>query len=249
MIRIRQRKLLAKREERWNKGYNAFSDVVKQLQAEEAEENRRAWRIGVLVGILLHVILFIIVWPEVEEKIYRVGRGTRVYRMKQFQFQQPQQTQTRRSAPQPKTKRIPIPDPTPDEPEPIARDEVVTEEVDFLEDGEFFEGSAIIPDGPPGPSTGPIQIAGNVRAPERIYAPDPVYPEEARQARVQGVVILQTIINAVGKVTDIKVLKGLPSGLTEAAVEAVSKWEFRPATLEGKPVAVYYMVTITFSVQ
>ena len=78
---------------------------------------------------------------------------------------------------------------------------------------------------------------------------DPIYPEEARQARVQGVVILQTIINALGKVTDIKVLKGLPSGLTEAAVEAVSQWEFRPATLEGKPVAVYYMVTISFSVQ
>ncbi len=49
--------------------------------------------------------------------------------------------------------------------------------------------------------------------------------------------------------TDVKVLKGLPSGLTEAAVEAVPKWRFEPATLEGNPVAVYYLVTVSFSVQ
>jgi protein TonB len=83
----------------------------------------------------------------------------------------------------------------------------------------------------------------------RIYSPDPHYPEEARHARVQGVVILQTIINTDGNVTNVKVLKSLPSGLTEAAVGAVSSWRFKPATLEGKPVAVYYLVTVSFSVQ
>jgi TonB family protein len=249
LIRIRQRRLLAKREERWSKSYNAYSQVVKQLQEEEGTENRRAVRIGVAVGVVLHIILFIIVFPEVEQKIYRVGQGARVYRMKQFRFQPPKQTQTRRSAPTKKTKRIPIPDPTPDDPEPIYHEDVITPDVDFFSDQEFLEGIATIPDGPPGSSTGPMQISGNVRAPERIYAPDPVYPEEARQARVQGVVILQTIIDNLGKVTNVKVLKGLPSGLTEAAVEAVSQWKFNPATLEGKPVSVYYMVTITFSVQ
>jgi TonB family protein len=66
---------------------------------------------------------------------------------------------------------------------------------------------------------------------------------------VQGVVILQTIIDTEGLVRNIKILKGLPSGLTEAAVEAVSAWRFEPATLDGKPVAVYYLVTVSFSVQ
>jgi TonB family protein len=249
VIQIRQRRLLAKREERWAKSYNAYSQVVKELQAEEADENRRAVRIGIIVGILLHVVLFIIVFPEVKQKIYSVGKGTRVYKMKQFRFQPPKQTQSRQAAPTKKTKRIPIPDPTPDDPEPFEHEDVVVPEVDFMADQGYFEGTVNIPDGPPGPSTGIFQISGNVMAPERIFAPDPIYPEEARQARIQGVVILQTIINALGKVTDIKVLKGLPSGLTEAAVDAVAQWEFRPATLEGKPVAVYYMVTISFSVQ
>ena len=107
----------------------------------------------------------------------------------------------------------------------------------------------MIPEGPAGPAIGPMQISGNVLAPVRIHAPDPHYPEEARHARVQGVVILQTIIDKLGNVTDVKVLKGLPSGLTEAAVEAVSSWRFKPATLEGEPVAVYYLVTVSFSVQ
>ena len=118
-------------------------------------------------------------------------------------------------------------------------------DLDFPEIGD----SVVLPQGPVGPGIGPMQISGNVLAPKRVFSPDPHYPEEARHARVQGVVILQTIIDRTGKVTNVKVLKGLPSGLTEAAVDAVSKWRFEPATLEGKPVAVYYLVTVSFSVQ
>lgn len=248
-MRIGERKLLAKREERWSKSFNAFHPAVQQLQADEADDNRRAVRIAVVVGVLLHVILFLIVFPEVEHKIHQVGRGARVYRIKQFNFSPPQPQVARKAPSKPKAKKIPIPDPTPDDPEPIEHEEVVTPEIDFLEGVDAAENLFAIPTGPPGPSIGAIRITGNVKAPERLFAPDPIYPEEARLARIQGVVILQTIIDALGKVTDIRVLKGLPSGLSEAAVEAVSKWQFNPATLDGKPVAVYYMVTITFSVQ
>jgi TonB family protein len=248
-MRIGERKLLAKREQRWSRSFNAYHPVVRQLQADEADENRRAVRIGVVVGVILHVILFLIVFPEVEHTIHRVGRGARVYRIKQFNFQPPKPQTARKAPSKPKAKRIPIPDPTPEDPEPIEHEDVVVPEIDFLEGVDAAEDLFAVPSGPPGPSTGPIQIAGNVRAPERIFSPDPIYPEEARLARIQGVVILQTIIDALGKVNDIKVLKGLPSGLSEAAVEAVSRWQFNPATLDGKPVAVYYMVTITFSVQ
>jgi TonB family protein len=248
-MRIGDRKLLAKREQRWSKSFNAYHPVVRQLQAEEAEENRRAVRIGLVVGVILHVVLFFVVFPEMEHTIHQVGKGARVYRIKQFNFQPPKPQVARKAPSNPKTKRIPIPDPTPDDPEPIEHEEVVTPEIDFLEGVDAAEDLFAIPSGPPGPSTGPIQITGNVRAPERLFAPEPIYPEEARLARIQGVVILQTIIDVLGTVTDIRVLKGLPSGLSEAAVEAVSRWRFNPATLDGKPVAVYYMVTITFSVQ
>lgn len=45
---------------------------------------------------------------------------------------------------------------------------------------------------------------------------------------------------------DVKVLRGAPFGMTEAAVEAVRGWRFRPATREGEPVAVYYQLTVRF---
>ena len=45
------------------------------------------------------------------------------------------------------------------------------------------------------------------------------------------------------------VLKGLPMGLSEAAEEAVKRWKFKPATLNGKPVSVYFNLTVNFQLQ
>jgi TonB family protein len=245
-MRIGERRLLAKREQRWSRSFNANDPFIKQLEQEEIVDNRRAVRIAILAGIVLHIVLFVITFPEMAEKVRTVGRGAKVYHLQQVRFQPPK-PRVRRRAPRPKAKRIPIPDPTPDDPEPIYDEDVNIQQVDFPDAD--VQGVLTIPEGPMGPSLGPIQITGNVKAPIRIHSPDPVYPEEARQARIQGVVILQTIIDTLGEVKNVRVLKGLPSGLTEAAIEAVTQWRFDPATLEGKPVAVYYMVTITFSVQ
>ena len=52
-----------------------------------------------------------------------------------------------------------------------------------------------------------------------------------------------------GNVTNVEVLKGLPMGLAEAAVSAVKQWQFKPATLNGKPVAVYFNLTVNFQLQ
>ena len=93
---------------------------------------------------------------------------------------------------------------------------------------------------------GPIHVGGDVRKPEKVFAPAPRYTEIARKARVQGVVIVQAIIDEQGDVTDVKVLKALPMGLDEAAVETVRTWKFKPATLNGKPVEVYYNLTVNF---
>ncbi len=61
--------------------------------------------------------------------------------------------------------------------------------------------------------------------------------------------ILQAIIDAMGNVADVQVLKGLPLGLTESAIETVKEWQYKPATLDGKPVAVYLNLLINFSLQ
>ena len=102
---------------------------------------------------------------------------------------------------------------------------------------------------PTEPCPMPVNITGEIVNPVRISGDQPQYTEEARQARVQGVVILQAIINCRGDVQDITVLKGLPLGLTEAAVAAVRTWRFRPATLDGRPISVYYNTTVNFRLQ
>ena len=246
-MRIGESRLAQARERRWSRPYNALDPAVLRLEEEDAPRLRRAIRIGIAAAIAVHILLFFIVFPSYyEEKILKIGSTPKVYRLRAVTFQPPPKPQVRRTVSKPKARLVPVPDATPDDPEPLIDDQAVdVTDLDFPEVGD----SVVIPEGPAGPAIGPMQIAGNVLAPVRIHSPDPHYPEEARHARVQGVVILQTIIDKVGNVTDVKVLKGLPSGLTEAAVEAVSSWRFKPATLEGEPVAVYYLVTVSFSVQ
>ena len=248
MIRIGESRLARARERRWSRPYNALDPAVVRLEEEEAPRTRRAIRLGIAAAVVFHVVLFFVVFPSYyEERILKIGSTPKVYRLQAVSFQKPPKPQVRRTVTKPKARKVPVPDATPDDPEPLLLDDqaVDVSELDFPEIGD----SVVIPKGPAGPAIGPMQIAGNVLAPVRIHAPDPHYPEEARHARVQGVVILQTIIDTLGNVTDIRVLKGLPSGLTEAAVAAVSSWRFKPATLEGEPVAVYYLVTVSFSVQ
>ena len=92
----------------------------------------------------------------------------------------------------------------------------------------------------------PMQVGGDVKKPEKISAPPAQIPDEARRAKVNGVVILQAVIDVDGNVGDVKVIQGLPYGLTEQTIKAVKRWKFKPATLNGEPVPVYYNLTMNF---
>lgn len=76
---------------------------------------------------------------------------------------------------------------------------------------------------------------------------DAVYPPAAKDARIQGTVILHVLVGKTGEVEDVEVLKGLPKGLSEAAVAAVRQWRFEPATVDGKPVPARTTLTFNFS--
>jgi protein TonB len=95
----------------------------------------------------------------------------------------------------------------------------------------------------------PLRVGGDVTRPEKLTAPPPVYTELARRGRVQGTVIVESVIDAEGNVTKTRVLKGLPMGLDQVALDAVQKWKFKPATLKGEPVKVYYTLTVNFKLQ
>lgn len=93
---------------------------------------------------------------------------------------------------------------------------------------------------------GPIRAGGDVTRPELVSGFTPEYTLAARRARIQGVVLVEVTIDTAGNVNVVKVLKPLPMGLDRMAVDAVKKWKFRPATLRGKPVAVFYNLTVNF---
>jgi len=75
---------------------------------------------------------------------------------------------------------------------------------------------------------------------------DPVYPALAKQAKIQGVVVLETEISQEGKVENLRVMTGHPL-LIQAAIEAVKQWEYRPVMLNGEAVGVVSTVTLNFA--
>lgn len=106
-------------------------------------------------------------------------------------------------------------------------------------------GGLPLTDVPPPPAQAPVRVGGSVKRPVKITHVAPVYPELAAQARIQGVVIVECILSPNGRVTDVKVLRGVPL-LNQAAVEAVKRWVYTPTLLNGVPVPVLLTVTVSF---
>ncbi len=98
-------------------------------------------------------------------------------------------------------------------------------------------------DGSPG-----VYPAGRmgVTVPEVIFNPEPSFSDEARKAKAQGMVLLVLVVGKDGRTHDIRVGQSLGMGLDEKAIEAVNRWRFRPATLNGQPVATQIAVQVDF---
>ncbi|MEA2329705.1 MAG: hypothetical protein QOE68_4664 [Thermoanaerobaculia bacterium] len=108
------------------------------------------------------------------------------------------------------------------------------------------------PPPPPAPEPkdeGPLRVGGDVKAPVAINRAKPDYTDAARKAHISGVVVVEAVVNKQGEVEQAKVLKGLPMGLSEQAIEAVKKWRFHPGTLNGQPVDVVFSLTVNFTLQ
>lgn len=96
--------------------------------------------------------------------------------------------------------------------------------------------------------TAPVRVGGNIKPPTKIRDVRPVYPQEAQDARVQGVVIVEATIDGTGRIREARVLRSIPM-LDEAALEAVRQWEFTPTLLNGVPVPVIMTMTVNFTLQ
>ncbi len=221
---------------------------VPELEQNPAEE-RSALRTALAIALGFHVALFLVHMPNWMSAPDWTPPERPIYSVKPVRFQPPPPTQQRQIPRRKEPRRvIPIPDPTPQEPEPLRVEDIDLPEVEIA-DLDLVLGVPAAPPAPGGPGSGPLQVGGDVTPPVKVFAPLPPYTEEARQARLQGVVILEAVIDALGNVDDVKVLKGLDKGLSESAVLTAQQWKFKPATREGAPVPVFYNLTIRFSLQ
>ena len=93
---------------------------------------------------------------------------------------------------------------------------------------------------------GVYRIGGDVSAPILVSKVEPEYSEEARKAKYSGTVLLSIVVDASGMPRDIHVIRPLGLGLDEKAVEAVSKWRFRPGMKGGHAVATQAQVEVSF---
>ena len=94
----------------------------------------------------------------------------------------------------------------------------------------------------------PVRVGGTIKAPTKLRNVNPVYPQDALDAKVQGVVIMEARIERDGTVSRARVLKSIPM-LDDAAVEAVRQWEFTPTLMNGAPVPIMMTVTVNFTLQ
>jgi TonB family protein len=77
----------------------------------------------------------------------------------------------------------------------------------------------------------------------------PEYTDLARQNKVTGIVVLRVLVDETGEVKQVRVVRGLPDGLNEKAIEAARKTKFRPAMKDGKAVAHYIVLNVEFNLR
>jgi protein TonB len=93
-----------------------------------------------------------------------------------------------------------------------------------------------------------LKVGGAVQPPTKLVDVRPVYPEDAKAAHIEGVVILGIVIDEDGSVIDTAVLRSIAE-LDQAAIDAVSRWKFEPTLLDGEAVEIEMTITVNFTLQ
>ncbi len=100
-----------------------------------------------------------------------------------------------------------------------------------------------------GEGGGPFRPGSGIQPPRLLDEVKPDYTEEARRRGLEGEVVLEIVVRPDGRVGDVRVMKGLGSGLDQQAVQAVRRWRFAAATRKGQPVAVVVEVAVEFQLR
>jgi len=100
-----------------------------------------------------------------------------------------------------------------------------------------------------GPGVDPVELTGDMVRPVLLEKVSPSYPRVARQARLGGRVTVRAVIAPDGSVESVEVFSSTNPLFNDAAVEAVRRWRYRPALMNGRPVRVYFSVVVDFLVR
>jgi len=207
------------------------------------EEDNRPLRVAWVAALVIHFLAFTAVIPiglrQVEatpEKTYTV--------IAKYEPPPPPPEEPERRIVKRDITPVPIPDPTPDVPEPFVSEDYVYETTEAeVADVDFI---LVAPSGPPPTRQDVYRVGAAVQRPQLLDKIIPDYPEIARRARLECVVIMEARIDRQGNVVDLKVLRPCGLGLTESAVKAVRKWKYAPTMVNGRPVEVVLTATVTF---
>jgi TonB family protein len=102
---------------------------------------------------------------------------------------------------------------------------------------------AVPPTTPEG--TAPVRVGGGVKEPILTSSIAPIYPPEARQRGVAGEVVIDAVIDATGRPTNLNVVSG-PALLRPAALDSVRKWQYLPGYVDDHPAAVEVIIAVEF---
>jgi len=218
------------------------------LRGQEEHLGRGTRALFVAAAVLIHVVVFVIHFPEITHRPPEAKSTRRVMIVRHYTPPPPPKKERPRIERR-LTKKVPLPDLTPNEIEPIVPPEAEIEPPPFDPDMEVEIG---VPEPPP--ATGPMMVGiGGVTEPELIPETkvEPAYPEAARRAHIEGKVILQLVVRRDGTVDRVKILHApdLDLGFADAARAAVSQWRYRPAQQSGRPVDVYLTVVVNFQIE
>jgi TonB family protein len=115
--------------------------------------------------------------------------------------------------------------------------------LDDKNSGKSFEGGVVGTDEVP-----PVRAIGDIKPPKLIKKVDPVYPPEAKEAGIEGIVIVEATTDIYGRVVDTTVLRSIPE-LDQAAIDAVKQWVYEPEIIDGIPRGLIFTVTCTFKLK
>lgn len=96
---------------------------------------------------------------------------------------------------------------------------------------------------------GPYPIGNGVTAPQLLNKVEPNYTEEARNAHIEGSVVLSVVIDVDGRAKDVQIRRSLDPGLDANAIAALQLWIFKPGEKDGKPVKVIATIQVDFKLR